>query len=237
MQTNNIIDKNKSLITNLLAFLFVIIGIIINSQLLITIAIFALSGAITNWLAIHMLFEKIPFLYGSGIIPNRFEDFKQGIKNIMVEQFFSTANIEKILKGNNQQNLLNKIADHIDTEQAYELLIQAITESKLGSMLAMFGGTKILDNAKDEIMQAIDKILHKIINDIKTHQEDLGDISKEFHKKTAKIIDNRLAELTPQQVKDIIAKMIKQHLGWLVVWGGVFGGLIGSCKFYLSVIT
>ena len=41
------------------------------------------------------------------------------------------------------------------------------------------------------------------------------------------IIDQRLAELTPQHVKTIVEDMIRQHLGWLVVWGGVFGGLIG----------
>ena len=28
-------------------------------------------------------------------------------------------------------------------------------------------------------------------------------------------------------VKEIIQKMIKEHLGWLVVWGGVFGAVIG----------
>jgi len=28
-------------------------------------------------------------------------------------------------------------------------------------------------------------------------------------------------------VKEIIERMIQEHLGWLVVWGGVFGGLIG----------
>jgi len=28
-------------------------------------------------------------------------------------------------------------------------------------------------------------------------------------------------------VKKIIENMIQKHLGWLVVWGGVFGGLIG----------
>jgi Na+/H+ antiporter NhaD/arsenite permease-like protein len=27
--------------------------------------------------------------------------------------------------------------------------------------------------------------------------------------------------------KEIIEDMIKEHLGWLVVWGAVFGGLIG----------
>jgi hypothetical protein len=28
-------------------------------------------------------------------------------------------------------------------------------------------------------------------------------------------------------VKDIIQEMIRSHLGWLVVWGGVFGALMG----------
>jgi uncharacterized membrane protein YheB (UPF0754 family) len=28
-------------------------------------------------------------------------------------------------------------------------------------------------------------------------------------------------------VKEMVERIIKEHLGWLVVWGGVFGGLIG----------
>ena len=27
--------------------------------------------------------------------------------------------------------------------------------------------------------------------------------------------------------KTVIQKMIKEHLGWLVVWGGFFGGFLG----------
>ncbi|MDB4562766.1 DUF445 domain-containing protein, partial [Akkermansiaceae bacterium] len=41
------------------------------------------------------------------------------------------------------------------------------------------------------------------------------------------IVEKRLEELTPKMVKDIIQQMIREHLGWLVVWGGVCGGLIG----------
>ena len=29
-------------------------------------------------------------------------------------------------------------------------------------------------------------------------------------------------------VKEMIQTLIREHLGWLVVWGGVFGGLIGA---------
>ena len=41
------------------------------------------------------------------------------------------------------------------------------------------------------------------------------------------ILDARLADLSPNDVKIIIQKMIREHLGWLVVWGGFFGGLLG----------
>ena len=73
---------NKSLLTNVLALCVTIAGYLspIHSELIFMVGIFALSGGVTNWLAVHMLFEKIPFLYGSGVIPNRFEDFKVGIK-------------------------------------------------------------------------------------------------------------------------------------------------------------
>ena len=41
------------------------------------------------------------------------------------------------------------------------------------------------------------------------------------------IIDKRLNELTPEHIKIIMKNMIQKHLGWLVIWGGFFGFLIG----------
>ena len=63
--------------TNLVAVLIIIACYLypMDPDLIKSIGFFALSGAITNWLAIHMLFEKVPILYGSGVIPNRFDEF------------------------------------------------------------------------------------------------------------------------------------------------------------------
>ena len=54
---------NKSFITNFLSVVIIGIGYIspIQQELIKSIGFFSLSGAITNWLAIYMLFEKIPF--------------------------------------------------------------------------------------------------------------------------------------------------------------------------------
>jgi uncharacterized membrane protein YheB (UPF0754 family) len=90
---------NKSFVTNLVALIITVVGISIADQHIKNIGFYALSGALTNWIAIYMLFEKIPFLYGSGIIPNKFESFKLAIKKMIMEQFFSAENLEKFLNG------------------------------------------------------------------------------------------------------------------------------------------
>ena len=51
--------------------------------------------------------------------------------------------------------------------------------------------------------------------------------------RVSNVVQMRLDELTPGMVKDIIEGMIAEHLGWLVVWGGVFGGLIGLLSSYV----
>jgi uncharacterized membrane protein YheB (UPF0754 family) len=51
-----------------------------------------------------------------------------------------------------------------------------------------------------------------------------------------KLIDDRLDELSPQDIKIIIRDVIDKHLGWLVIWGGIFGGIIGGISFYVSSI-
>ena len=98
---------NKSVLTNIICLSLVIIGGFVgeNGQILIESGIFALSGAITNWFAVHMLFEKVPGLYGSGIIPSRFEEFKNGIKIMLMNQFFTDENIHKFLGNSKNFNL------------------------------------------------------------------------------------------------------------------------------------
>ena len=90
---------NKSILTNLISVAVTIYGLVsrIYSTEIFMAGLFALSGGLTNWIAIHMLFEKVPFLYGSGVIPNRFEDFKNGIKNLIMNELFSSIILEKFL--------------------------------------------------------------------------------------------------------------------------------------------
>ena len=89
---------NKPILSNLLALAVLLFSFVDTpvSGYCFSVGMFALSGGITNWLAIHMLFEKIPFIVGSGVIEIQFEEFKKGIRQLILQEFFNRKNIETI---------------------------------------------------------------------------------------------------------------------------------------------
>jgi uncharacterized membrane-anchored protein YjiN (DUF445 family) len=232
---------NKSLITNVVALSVMSLGLVMENPIISIVGLFAVSGAITNWLAVHMLFEKVPGLYGSGVIPERFEDFKVGIHQLVMEQFFSVDNIQRFLADNNKPVELNftPILEKVDLAPTFDSLVAVIKESSFGQMLGMFGGVEALEPMRQSYVNKMKASLVAITQDpsfSKILQAELKqpELQDELHGKITQIVEQRLDELTPKMVKDIIQSMIKQHLGWLVVWGGVFGGLIGLLASVIS---
>lgn len=231
---------NKSLSTNLLALAILVAGIFspVYGEVLVSIGLFALSGALTNWLAVHMLFERVPLLYGSGVIPNRFAEFKAAIKQLIMSQFFHEENIRRFIS--DEENAVSewleaeKVVEFIDYERLFKKLVDAIMESSFGGMLNMFGGESALDKLREPFIEKMKSALTEMVNSTTFKETLAGSIntdklSADMSRRIESIVDQRLDELTPQMVKQMVQEMIKAHLGWLVVWGGVFGGLIGLC--------
>lgn len=228
---------NKSFITNAASLAIIIIGVIFQAAFIKSIGFFALSGAITNWLAIYMLFEKVPYLYGSGVIPERFEEFKASIKQLMMEQFFTTQNIEQFIETEEQQGgkLLNlqPLLDAVDYDKIYQGLVSSIMESSFGGMLMMMGGTEALVPLKEPFTEKMRVTLADMVDSgsfksALQHGLNAHKIGEDIVSKIETMIDKRLSELTPQLVKEMVQLIISEHLGWLVVWGGVFGGVMGA---------
>ncbi len=226
---------NKSLITNLIALTCTLAGYVSEQPILFTLGLFALSGAVTNWLAIHMLFEKVPGLYGSGVIPARFEEFKLGIRQLMMEQFFTEKNIDRFLSDSSGKAStidLTPVIAKVDLEPAFNNLVEVIEQSSFGPMLAMVGGSDAIEPMKAPFIEKMKTSIQEIsqseqFNTLLREELEQPDIIAGMRDKVSDIIEMRLNELTPQLVKEIIQAMIKKHLGWLVVWGGIFGGTIG----------
>ena len=236
---------NKSLVTNIIAASVLVIGLVLGESelaaILTMVGLFALSGALTNWLAVFMLFEKVPMLYGSGVIPAHFEEFKSGIRNLMMKQFFTAENVDRFLSTGSfspAQLNLRPVIEKVDLNPTYDGLVQVIMNSSFGGMLGMFGGEEALTPLREPFIKHMKSSIIELTQDEKfvellKNEMDQSDVMDSMLDKIEQIIEQRLNELTPLLVKQIIQEMIRKHLGWLVVWGGVFGGLIGLVSAFI----
>ncbi|MEK7487113.1 MAG: DUF445 family protein [Planctomycetota bacterium] len=235
---------NKNSGTNLISLAIFLVSLLLPEGtlrfFLMQTGIFAFSGAITNWLAIYMLFEKIPFLYGSGVITEHFQEFKQAIRNLVMNTFFNPENINRYLKEEEHFHIkelpLSTLVQQIDFDSLFNGLVKLVLQSKLGGMLEMFGGAKTIE----PLREGFKKIALEKINEVIENPEVLDRLNQKLKEKISpnaaaeilipqitRLVETRLEELTPQMVKKIVEEVIRKHLGWLVIWGGVFGGLLG----------
>ncbi len=232
---------DMSLLTNLVALGLLVLGLVLPEPIapwVTSVGAFALSGSITNWLAIHMLFERVPGFYGSGVVPLHFEEFKRGIRKLIMQQFFSEENIAKFMHetGSMASSLdaeILKLIDKLDLNKAFESLLDVIMGSSFGTMLGMFGGRDALNPLREPFVRKMRDYFRDVVDTDAFRESVAEGIAKagadkeSLYSRVEHIVDRRLDELTPQLVKEIVQAMIKKHLGWLVVWGGVLGGLIG----------
>lgn len=227
---------NKSDITNIITVLIMAFGYSNDNQIIYMVGLFALSGAVTNSLAIHMLFEKVPFLYGSGVIESKFSQFKISIHNLLMNQFFTREHLTKFFQeemSSAKKTIdFEKILNKTDFSPAYESLKESVMQSSFGGMLGMFGGEAALEPLREPFTKKLQTSIISItasdaFQEVVNEALKSEDLSADVYEKLSRIVNARLEELTPKMVKDIVQEMIKEHLGWLVIWGAVFGGLIG----------
>ncbi len=230
---------NKNLGPNLVAAAIVVFGLLaptpIDKYLLYT-GMFALSGALTNWMAIHMLFEKVPGFYGSGIIPLHFEQFKDGFHNLVMRELFTKQSVGRFFSaqsnGADSSIDFDPVIRNLNLDDTYDQLEAIIMSSSFGGMIGLIGGKKALEPMREPFKNIMHDFLFKTVHSPIFQKAVHGQIksvvtSDDFISRIGVIVRERLDELTPQMITEIIQRMIREHLGWLVVWGAVIGGLIG----------
>ena len=201
-------------------------------QLLLSAGLFGLSGSLTNSLAIHMLFEKIPLIYGSGIIALNFREIKDDLEALMIREFFNSQQIERFLSLEAAELDFAQLSDLFDFEQFFARFRNGLEASFQGNPLAMMA-MPLLDANRHKIIKAIrGAVAAELGNtDLKDQiKKRLGsqlENTQSFEQKIRFLIRGRLDELNPQMVKEIIQHMMESRLIWLVIWGAVIGAVMG----------
>ncbi|KAJ5070458.1 hypothetical protein M0811_10930 [Anaeramoeba ignava] len=237
---------NKGFLSNLTSFTIFLIGLIIRAssqthtnsnkagRYILSMGLFGFAGGITNWLAIKMLFDKIPFLYGSGIIPRRFREIRETVKNTIMKTFFDEKYLKKYIS-----TQLKKYIGSMHIEEKFMKALESpkisgLIESKLGTLKDRPEGF-VLTNLGIDPTSLKPLVLPFVIGigkDIIPIFISYADSAQWFDIEKIRIeldllMTEKLKQLTPQIVKQLMEDIMRDHLGWLIVWGNVFGALIG----------
>ncbi|CAA6814846.1 MAG: Unknown protein [uncultured Sulfurovum sp.] len=234
-------NVSKATITDVLSISLIGIGLTVAEPIakpILYTGLFAFSGAITNQVAIYMLFNKVPFLYGSGVIEENFENFKASIKAMIMKQFFNKEQLTAFFQSEEKKIDLAPLVENADFSPAFNALKQSVMESKLGDMLTMFGGEKALDGLREPFAKKLKSAVKGIVSSETfkaqiDHHLATSSLNDDILKTVDELITNRLNDLTPKMVNELVHELIHTHLGWLVVWGGIFGGAIGLISSFL----
>eukprot|EP00736_Rhodelphis_marinus_P004433 Rmarinus@m.6152 len=232
---------NKGSVSNLISFCIMLVGWILNSsyqtkftEYILALGLFGFSGGITNWLAVKMLFDRIPFLYGSGVIPRRFKHIRETVKDTIMETFFDETYLNKYLSTKVHQvasslNIDQKIAEVMASEKVDKIIekkLQELGSRPEGAFMVMMGLQPMsLKPVIKPFVQGFGSEVATLLIDLVSEPGtiNIGRLRDELDG----LMTTKLLELTPDKVKKLMEKVIREHLGWLIVWGNVFGGLIG----------
>ena len=226
--------------------------------LVLSAAMFALSSGVTNTLAVKMLFDRVPGLIGSGVIPTRFREIREQIKRLIMEHFFSEAYLHEFFaknakdfdwaqyirgadgEGNLVRTVLERKWDDFvspDTMRpAVRSNVDRLMDSSIGGLLHVVGRRTVEDivtGLVDSFLVDVKELVLEQSGRLTVTTESLGiEIDEDsaivdLRQQVGVLLEEKLQQLDAQQVKKMMEDVIRQHLGWLVVWGNVFGGLLG----------
>ena len=226
----------KGNVSNLISFALLVIGLVGRSipfpgnDWILAAGLFGFAGGVTNWLAVKMLFDKVPLLYGSGVIPGRFREIRETIRDLIMRHFFAEEYLQRFFSAHTDAlsdngQLAEKVAAILESEEvdaAIERKFAELVQSPIGMMLQMVGPEKI----KPIVHQFIGGIGQEIAPDLAAEFAGNADVAA-LRGQVDQLLAAKLEELTPETVKQMMEDVIREHLGWLIVWGNLFGATIG----------
>ncbi|KAL5272267.1 hypothetical protein ACHWQZ_G000475 [Mnemiopsis leidyi] len=206
-------------------------------KFLMSIGLFAFSGGFTNWIAIQMLFYKIPLVYGSGVLRRRYKAIRRAMKDMILGTFFQPEFLnkyipQKLREAAAEADVENKINVFLNTETGQKIIedkIDQISASPEGqlveSMDINIGTFKPL--IKPVIISFLSDLGPSVLNHLIEPENGALNLEK-LRDELDRYMSERMMEVTPQMIQDIMYTVVLQYLGWLIVWGCVFGGVMGA---------
>jgi uncharacterized membrane protein YheB (UPF0754 family) len=184
----------------------------------------AITGWITNYLAIKMLFhpkKKINLYLFSvqGIFPKRQSVLAERLGKIVSSELFSFEDIKERFTSTSTAMEINKVLDE-KLEDFMEVKIKSVMPA-----LAMFLNKDAKARIKDTLHQEFQNILPDILNKYSEKLEKDIDVEE--------IVYRKVAAFSSDKLEQILFSIMKKEFKFIEILGGVLGFMIGIIQLLL----
>lgn len=185
-------------------------------------------GTVTNYLAIQMLFyprrpRRLLLFKLQGLFPKRQDEIAQELANIAVADFVVAEEIFTLLS----RRMLPRQADSTVFAQ-YEAMLAArfpTIKAMLDSMLT----PEQLDEFRTRLTLHYSRLMPELADALVKEAADQLDIQQ--------ILNSKLAGLSKLRFEGLIRGLFKQEELYLVIYGGLLGGLMGCVQLGLLLLS
>lgn len=178
----------------------------------------ALTGYITNYIAIKMLFhprKKVSFLFMEiqGIFPKRQKKLAEKLGKIVSEELFSIEDVKQSLQ---------KPGNTDEIEEVVSARLDDFLENRLPEvmpMLAMFMNNELRQKIKSTLLAEVELMLPEMIDRFVTKMEKDVDVEKTVYEKVVNFSTDKL--------ENILYSIMSKEFKFIEILGGVLGFIIG----------
>ena len=177
----------------------------------------ALTGWITNWVAVKMLFHpKEPknflFFKVQGVFPKRQKAMAEKLGHIVASELFSIDDVVEKMKSSDNSEIFGFVEQKIDD------FINAKLPSSM-PMLAMFLNDDLKNKIKTTLLQEISQVIPGVIDSYAKKLKNEIDVKS--------IVYEKVVNFSSDKLEDILYSIMKKEFKFIELLGGILGFIIG----------
>lgn len=183
----------------------------------------ALTGWVTNWIAVKMLFHpKEPKNFGlfkvQGVFPKRQKVMAEKLGNIVANELFSIDDVVSKMKGADNTEVLGFVEGKID--DFINIKLQASMP-----MLSMLLNADLKAKIKNTLMQEIEEVIPGVIESYANKLKTEVDVKA--------IVKEKVTNFSSDKLEEILVSIMKKEFKFIELLGGVLGFIIGLIQLAL----
>jgi len=187
----------------------------------------AVTGWITNWIAVKMLFHPVqPMNFGlfkiQGIFPKRQKAMAERLGQIVATELFSIDDIVDKMKSADNAEVLKFVESKLDDFINVKL-------STSMPMLAMFLTDDLKNKIKTALLNEIGEVIPGIID---TYANKLkAEVNIE------EIVYDKVVNFSSDKMEEVLYSIMKKEFKFIEVLGGILGFFIGLIQLLLVIYS